>query len=138
MGLEKAIKEVNEAIKYADEVAKKLTTKTRKKLPKSVFCGPNRSFPVNDCAHVRAAKAYLKRSKFSAATQRRIAACINRRAKELGCPGSTPAKAKGAKEDVELKKLMDSELFAATKKLVNQSLETSGLELDFDECNNCV
>ncbi|HLD90533.1 MAG TPA: hypothetical protein VI911_05890 [Patescibacteria group bacterium] len=33
------------------EDAAKLTTKERKKLKKSTFCGPGKSFPVNDCAH---------------------------------------------------------------------------------------
>jgi len=71
---------------------KKLSYKARKKLPKSVFCGPPRpghkekgSFPVPDCLHARVAKAYLKRSKFSAAVKKRIYACIVRREKALGC-----------------------------------------------------
>ena len=75
------------------EEAKKLTTKDRKKLKKGTFCGPNRSFPVNDCKHAATAKAYLGRSKFSQSTKKRIAACINRRAKALGCPKGKPAKA---------------------------------------------
>ncbi len=35
----------------------KLTTKQRKKLPKSDFAGPDRSYPVNDANHARAAKS---------------------------------------------------------------------------------
>lgn len=35
----------------------KLTTKARKALPKSDFAGPGRSYPVNDKAHARNAKA---------------------------------------------------------------------------------
>ena len=35
----------------------KLTTKARKKLPKSEFAGPDKSYPVNDKAHARNAKA---------------------------------------------------------------------------------
>jgi hypothetical protein len=35
----------------------KLTTKARKALPKSEFAGPDRSYPVNDRAHARNAKA---------------------------------------------------------------------------------
>lgn len=34
-----------------------LTTKARKKLPKSDFAGPDRSYPVNDRAHAANAKA---------------------------------------------------------------------------------
>lgn len=35
----------------------KLTTKKRNALPKSDFAGANRSYPVNDKAHARNAKA---------------------------------------------------------------------------------
>lgn len=139
MALKEAINKVYKAIKNADEIAAKLTTKTRKKLPATAFCGPNRSFPVHDCVHVRAAKVYLKRSKFSRATQQRIAACINRKAKALGCPGKIPAKAKGAEEaiDKKLQQLMDGDTFKATRELVEQSIENEGMELDFAGCDEC-
>lgn len=35
----------------------KLTTKARKALPSSAFAGPGRSYPVEDKAHARNAKA---------------------------------------------------------------------------------
>lgn len=35
----------------------KLTTKERNALPDSAFAGPNRSYPVEDKAHARAAKS---------------------------------------------------------------------------------
>ena len=35
----------------------KLTTKKRNALPKSAFAGPDRSYPVNNKAHARNAKA---------------------------------------------------------------------------------
>ena len=35
----------------------KLTTAARKKLPTSVFAGPNRSYPIPDKAHAANAKA---------------------------------------------------------------------------------
>jgi len=54
---------------------------------------PGRSFPCHDCVHIRAAKVYLGRSKFSAATKKKIAACINRKAKALGCNVTKKAKA---------------------------------------------
>jgi hypothetical protein len=139
MGLNEAINKVNEAVKRADEVGKKLTTKMRKQLKESTFCGPNRSFPVPDCKHVATAKAYLNRSNFSAATKRRIAACINRKAKQLGCTPGKPAKVKGSLEysfenlPEDLKKLADSEVFQTTKELVDQSLETENMELKFGD-----
>jgi hypothetical protein len=117
-----------EAIKKAD--AKKLTTKDRKKLKSGTFCGPNRSFPVPDCKHVATAKSYLGRSKFSAATKKKIAACINRKAKALGCNVSKKAKA-----FIELsypeKQLYSSDIFKSTKELVEQSIKNPGMELDF-------
>jgi hypothetical protein len=146
MGLREAINKVNEAIEHADgaskkskELAKPLTTQQRKKLKAGTFCGPNRSFPVPDCTRVRAAKVYLNRSKFSLATKKKIAACINRKAKALGCPGTKPAKAKGAEEkiDKKLQELMDSKEFETTKALVDQSIENEGLDLDFANCEEC-
>ncbi|MHA2217655.1 MAG: hypothetical protein ACXADW_14020 [Candidatus Hodarchaeales archaeon] len=128
MAVQEVLDKVNKAIENADEIAKKLTTKDRKKLKSSTFCGPNRSFPVNDCQHASTAKAFLGRSKFSASTKKRIAACINRRAKSLGCkPG------KKAKADT----LADTEIFKTTRELVDQSLENEGMDLDFADCDGC-
>lgn len=70
------------------EFDKKLTTKQRKNLPDSAFCGPGRSFPVPDCAHVTAALRLLGRSDYSKSTKEKIRACVNRKAKALGCNGS--------------------------------------------------
>jgi len=135
----KSFDALDRLIEQAYEVmGAKLTTKQRKKMKSSTFCGPGRSFPVNDCAHVRAAKVYLKRSNFSAATQAKIAACINRKAKALGCPGTTPAKSKG---EIELSAqelaLMDDPIFESTKSLVEQSIENPGMELEWPEEKGC-
>jgi len=62
----------------------KLSTKQRKRLPDSAFCGPNRSFPVPDCAHVTAARRLIGRYK-GPGSKKRIKACIERKAKALGC-----------------------------------------------------
>ena len=121
--------------------------KNGKKLSSGTFCGPGRSFAVPDCKHVGTAKAYLGRSNFSASTKKKIAACINRKAKSLGC---TPGKKAKADEEVypkyqtlstEEKKLYSSDIFATTKELVDESIKNPGLEL-FDEepdggCNEC-
>lgn len=135
MSLKEAINKVNEAI----EESKKLTTKDRKKLKSSTFCGPNRSFPVPDCKHVAIAKAYLNRSNFSKSTKQKIAACINRKAKQLGCKVSKPAKAKGTItwDDLSFSEvaLADTTIFKTTKELVEQSLKSEKeMELTFDEC----
>jgi len=122
--LSKLIERANKAI----EVAKPLTTKQRKKMKKSTFCGPGRSFPVNDCKHVGVAKAYLKRSKFSASTKKKIAACINRKAKQLGCTPGKKAKAYVGLS-TEQKQLYSSDVFKATRKLVEQSIKEPNMEL---------
>jgi len=135
----KSFDALDQLIDRAHEVmGKKLTTKERKAMKSSTFCGPNRSFPVPDCEHVRVAKTYLKRSNFSRATQQKIAACINRKAKALGCPGTKPAKAKGELElSAQELALMDAPIFESTKKLVEQSIENPGMELEWSEEKGC-
>ena len=137
--------------KYLDSLIEKankamgkvLTTKDRKKMKKSTFCGPNRSFPVPDCQHVATAKAFLNRSKFSKSTKQKIAACINRKGKALGCGKGKPAKAKGeldtyAKLLKAEKELYRSDVFATTRELVEQSLKNPDMDL-FEEksCKEC-
>ena len=132
-------KKVLDRATSAIEKAKKLTTKDRKGLKKGTFCGPGRSFPVPDCKHVAVANAYLGRSKFSKSAKKKIAACINRKAKQLGCGGDKKAKA-GHEErhylfyrelSAEQKTLYRSDDFAATKELVEQSLTSPDMELDW-------
>lgn len=97
---------------------------------------------MNDCRHVAAAKAYLGRSKFSKSTKQKIAACINRKAKQLGCDVSKKAKAGQEGRDylfyrelsAEEKDLYRSDAFATTRGLVEQSLEHPNLDLDFGGC----
>jgi len=59
----------------------KLSTESRKKLPDSAFCGPGRSFPANDKAHVTAGLRLLNKSKFSQSTKDKIKACLYRKGK---------------------------------------------------------
>jgi hypothetical protein len=61
-----------------------LTTKTRKALPDSAFCGPNRSFPAHDKAHVRAGLTFLGRAKLTAEQKSRVRACLMRKGKSMG------------------------------------------------------
>jgi hypothetical protein len=123
-----------------EAMGKKLTTKDRKKLKSSTFCGPGRSFPVPDCKHVAVAKAYLGKSKFSSATKSKIAACINRKAKALKCGGEKKAKAhaedylpKFIELSAEEKKIYSSDIFAETRQLVEDSLKTPDMELNWTE-----
>lgn len=65
---------------------KKLTTAARKKLSKTTFCGPGRSFPVPDCKHAATAKTYLARYK-GPGDKKTILACVVRKQRSLGCTG---------------------------------------------------
>lgn len=69
----------------------KLSSKKRKSLPDSAFCGPNRSFPVNDCAHYTAALRLLNRYKGSG-SKSSIRACVERKGKRLGCTNNKKKK----------------------------------------------
>lgn len=63
----------------------KLSTEKRNSLKGGSFCGPGRSFPVPDCAHVTAARRLIGRAKVSSATKAKILACVSRKASALGC-----------------------------------------------------
>lgn len=62
----------------------KLSTATRKKLSASAFCGPGKSFPAHDKAHVLAGLRLLNRSNFSDSTKAKIKACLYRKGKRYG------------------------------------------------------
>ncbi len=61
----------------------KLTTDQRKALPAKAFCGPNRSFPVTDLVHARAAKAFLPRANLSSVEKKKVLACVIRKENQL-------------------------------------------------------
>jgi hypothetical protein len=90
-----------------------------------------------DCKHVATAKSYLGRSKFSDSTKKKIAACINRKAKKLGCNVTKKAK---ASEDYfptfkelshEEKLLYLSDDFHTTRELVEASIKKPGMDIDY-------
>lgn len=62
-----------------------LTTKQRNELPDSAFCGPKRSFPVPDCAHVTAARRLIGRAKLSESQKDKVLACVNKKADSMSC-----------------------------------------------------
>lgn len=62
-----------------------LSSEKREKLSSKSFCGPERSFPVPDCAHVTAARRLIGRAKLSADQKTRVLACVSRKAKSLNC-----------------------------------------------------
>ncbi len=130
------IDSLNSAIKRAQkalEIAKVLTTKDRKALKSSTYCGPERSFPVPDCIHYTAALRLLNRSKFSDATKAKIRSCVMRKGKKMGCPGASDKKKETSSYlTLDMQELYDSPEFASTKKLVEGSITNSGMDLDFD------
>ena len=62
----------------------RLSSAERKKLKGSTFCGPKRSFPVPDCAHVTAAKRLIGRYK-GPGDKGKIMSCVERKEKSLNC-----------------------------------------------------
>lgn len=69
-----------------------LTTKKRKALPAGSFCGPDRSFPAQDAAHVRNGMARLGVWKGDGKSA--IARCLARKAKNVGVEVSDAFKKK--------------------------------------------
>ena len=123
---------------------KKLSSQARTGLPKSVFCGPDRSFPVPDCAHVTAAKRLVGRYK-GPGNKTNILACVSQKAKSLGCDGSDGKTSDGKENppkvellpcaEDSLKTMKDDELrhihLAAELELVDR-----GQKMAF-ECKEC-
>ena len=132
--LDKLIKRANKAMGKEDKGAK-LTTKQRKKLKGGTFCGPDRSFPVNDCAHYTAALRMLNRSKYSSSTKSKIRACVNRKGKAMGCGGAKKAKAYVEKElGIDINDIINSDIFKSTRDLVEESINNPGMDLYPEGC----
>lgn len=113
-------------------MGKKLTTTQRKKLKKSTYCGPQKSFPIPDCAHYTAGLRLLNRSKFSSSTKAKIKRCIINKGIKLGCKGAKEKKGeKSSYLTVDIQKLYDSEEFKSTKELIEQSFKGPDMNLDF-------
>jgi len=64
----------------------RLTYAARQRLPKSVFCGPDRTYPAQDAVHVR--NGFVRLSTFGKRLDRAVALriyhCLVRRAKKFG------------------------------------------------------
>lgn len=86
-----AIKVEDEAFGEVLEDAK-LSSEKRKSLKSSTFCGPGRSFPVPDCAHVTAARRLIGCASVSDATKSKILGCVSRKAKAMGCESKSKKK----------------------------------------------
>ena len=138
MKKEKDLTDLFSKAEQALENAAKLSTKKRKSLPSGSFCGPNRSFPVNDCAHYTAALRLLNRSKLSDSSKKKVRACIMRKGAALGCGSDKKEKSdyhtyftKAIEETVALPE------FETTLAIVEESLKNPGMDLIFDEECGC-
>lgn len=124
--IEEAVDKIKSLADLSDEALdKKLTTKQRKSLKTSQFCGPGRSFPVPDCAHVTAAKRLLNRSKYSEETKKKILACVNRKAKSLGCDSSKDML------DIDITRLQDEKV-ELTKKVDDLEVKIQALSTEIN------
>ena len=134
--MSKNVTDIFEKAQIALDKAAKLSTKKRKKLPSSSFCGPNKSFPVNDCAHYTAALRLLNRSKYSDSTKKKIRACIMRKGKAMGCDGAKKDKADYHTYFTKaIEETITQPEFTTTVKMVEESIENPGMDLDFNGCD---
>jgi len=64
----------------------KLTYAKRENLPDSAFCGPKRTYPAHDAAHVRNAIARLGTfgGRLKGSVRERVLSCLKARAKRFG------------------------------------------------------
>lgn len=85
MNIEETIQFIGFAEGLSVEEAK-LTYQRRQALPAGAFCGPNRSYPAHDAAHVRNGFARLSAfgHRLKPAVRQRIHACLSRKAKRFG------------------------------------------------------
>ncbi len=91
-----------------EQLAKvKLSTEKRDKLPSSSFCGPSKTFPVTNCAHVIAARRVVDRVKVSDDAKKSIMTILDRKTKLLGCDVTTDsAEAGQIKEDLNHSRML--------------------------------
>ena len=92
----------------------KLTYAARQDLPTSAFCGPDRSYPAQDAAHVRNGFARLSTfgGKIPEAIRKKIYVCLVRRAKKFGVEHDPKTYKWGkyvteAKIETDVKKIVD-------------------------------
>ncbi len=125
-------KDIFDSANKAIERAAKLTTKQRKKMKSSTFCGPGRSFPVNDCAHYTAALRLLNRSKFSSSTKAKIRSCVNAKGKKMGC-GGAKKKEKSFYLTKEIQAMCELPIWQPTMELIEKAKQNPGMDLEWED-----
>jgi|11_taG_2_1085331.scaffolds.fasta_scaffold00231_15 hypothetical protein len=119
---------------------KALTTEQRKDLPDSAFCGPNRSFPVPDCAHVTAARRLIGQAKASGETKAKIMACVNSKSGKMKC-GKSEDYLELEQQFDELKKqhsLLSEKLALVVNKLEEKNISSSNDEKMQEEVEKSI
>jgi len=133
-----ALFEAMEELLTEEDSDAKLSTKKRKSLAGSTFCGPNRSFPVNDCAHYTAAKRLLGRYK-GPGSKDSIMDCIEKKGKALGCSTAKDEQdstdESGTSVATHLKDASD-EVISETLLSVEKLMVDRGLKAE-RKCDNC-
>jgi hypothetical protein len=115
----------------------KLSTKKRKSLPGSSFCGPERSFPVNDCAHYTAAKRLIGRYK-GPGDKSAIMACIERKGESMGCSDTKKSDKQEEiiqQDEFSIENLSDESLIG-TLLAVEKTMVDRGLKAE-RKCDQC-
>ena len=114
----------------------KLSTEKRKNLPSSAFCGPNRSFPVADCAHVAAARRLLGRYE-GPGSKEKILACVERKAKAMGCTSASKNDDNTLTRECSMKFQIDGKDFEVAPEVIlliqQQDAKMSKLEKEKEE-----
>ena len=113
----------------------KLTYAAREKLPSSSFCGPNRTYPTQDAAHVRNALARLGTfgHKLKPVVRSRILTCVKRRAKQFNVEVSETAEGK-----LCLAKFDETIPIEVRKKMLLEIEETVGFYFKKDKGKNPI
>ena len=145
--LEKMEEELSDELKAELDEAK-LSTKSRKALPDSAFCGPDRSFPAHDAAHVRNALARLPQAKnFTSAQKATILSCLKGKAKKYGIKISSDAIVDYALHEASLEDILEMDIVeehieaiktgeTVTQKQYDELVESkSNLEKSLSETN---
>jgi hypothetical protein len=65
-----------------------LSVEDKAELTDQAFCGPERSFPIADCAHLKAARKLIDRFEDSNPTKNLISSIVEEKAKNLDCDKS--------------------------------------------------
>jgi hypothetical protein len=112
-----------------------LTTKKRKSLPSSTFCGPGRSFPVPDCKHVTAARRLIGRYK-GPGDRQRILSCVARKAKALGCKSAQKSEEETQRDSFQPLEDMTDERLQQALLDVEKLMASRGLRAE-RKCNDC-